>query len=219
MNSGMPWRSQTSRVWRIFSIDTGWPPPELLVTVSMHSGMFSAPRSSMKRSSARDIHVALERVLRFGLAAFGNDQVNRVGALRLDIGARGVEMGVVRHRVMRLGDHREQDALGGPALVGRDQVLERHQVLDRRLETVESRAAGVGLVTLHQRGPLAGAHAGGARVGQEVDQHVVRMQREQVVIGVAQALLPFFAGGHADRFDRLDAEGFDDGFHGAILQG
>src|SRR5207245_2501448 len=36
--SGTPWRRQTSRVPRTFSSETGWPPPELLVRVSMTRG-------------------------------------------------------------------------------------------------------------------------------------------------------------------------------------
>ena len=39
-NNGIPYRLSSSRVWRIFSIDTGWPPPLLLVMVIMTSGMF-----------------------------------------------------------------------------------------------------------------------------------------------------------------------------------
>src|SRR5205814_1746817 len=36
---------------RIFSIETGWPPPELFVTVSITSGMFFAPSRSMVSAS------------------------------------------------------------------------------------------------------------------------------------------------------------------------
>ena len=38
MKSGMPCRSQTSRTALRFASETGWPPPELLVTVTNTTG-------------------------------------------------------------------------------------------------------------------------------------------------------------------------------------
>ena len=50
-NSGLPCASHTSRIaWR-FSSETGWPPPELLVIVTMTTGTAS-PRSRSSASSA-----------------------------------------------------------------------------------------------------------------------------------------------------------------------
>ena len=48
----MPWRAATALTASIFAIETGWPPPELFVTVSMISGIFSAPSVRISRSSA-----------------------------------------------------------------------------------------------------------------------------------------------------------------------
>ena len=50
--SGKSYSSHTSRTARTFSIDTGWPPPELLVTVNITIGMRSAPTSSIVALSA-----------------------------------------------------------------------------------------------------------------------------------------------------------------------
>ena len=155
-----------------------------------------------------DIHVAFEGVFRFRAPPFFNDQVDRVRALGLHVGPGGVEMRVVGYRVRGLGDDREQDAFRGPALVCGDQVFERHQVFHRLFETVERRAAGVGFVALHDRAPLPGAHAGGAGIGQQVDQHVIRVQCEQVVVSSLDALFPLLAGGHADGFYGFDSKGF-----------
>ena len=47
----MPCRSQTARTARRFSSETGWPPPELLVTVTNTTGT-SAPRAVSSASSA-----------------------------------------------------------------------------------------------------------------------------------------------------------------------
>ena len=54
------------------------------------------------------------------LPAFGNDQVDRLRAGELDVGARRVEVGVVGDDVARLAERREQDALGRAALVRRE---------------------------------------------------------------------------------------------------
>ena len=70
----------------------------------------------------------------------------------------------------------EQDALGGAALVRRDDVAEAGQVLDHVAEAVEGAAPGVRLVALHDRAPLRRRHRAGAGVGQQVDEHVLRAQ-------------------------------------------
>ncbi len=48
----MPWRESTDFTARTLAIDTGWPPPVLLVTVIMAKGIRSVPCSAMQRSSA-----------------------------------------------------------------------------------------------------------------------------------------------------------------------
>jgi len=161
-----------------------------------------------------EVHVALERVVAARIEPFGDDQVVAFGAGRFDVAARRVEMGVGRDHPAGPAEDREQDRLGRPALVGWDHMFERHQLLHRRLEAEEGRAAGVAFVARHERRLLAGAHGRGPAVGQQVDQHVVGVQGEQVVVGLGDQLQPFLARRHADRFDRLDAEGFNDGFHG-----
>ena len=79
----------------------------------------------------------------------------------------------------------EEDPLGGAALVGRDDVLEREQLADGVAEDEVRRRAGVGLVAVLDRRPLVAAHRAGARVGQQVDQHVARVQLEEVEAGLA----------------------------------
>ena len=44
----------------MFSMDTGWPPPVLLVMVNMQRGIVSAPTSAIRDLQPRHIHVALE---------------------------------------------------------------------------------------------------------------------------------------------------------------
>ena len=51
-NRGRSWWSQTARTPRRFSSETGWPPPALLVTVTITKGMRSRPSDEISRSSA-----------------------------------------------------------------------------------------------------------------------------------------------------------------------
>ncbi len=108
----------------------------------------------------------------------------------------------------------EQDAFGGTALMRRDDVAVAEDVLDRVAEVVEAAAAGVALVAFHDGGPLMSRHGAGAGVGEQVDEHIVGRQEEQVVVGGTQQLFTLRAGGPADRLDALDAERLDDGFGG-----
>ena len=105
-------------VWRMLSIETGWPPPELFVTVIMHSGMFSAPTLPMKSLQGRGVHVPLEIGDAVGIGALGGGQIDRRGAGELDVRPRGVEMGIVRHVLARSADDGEEDSFGGAVLDG-----------------------------------------------------------------------------------------------------
>jgi hypothetical protein len=58
---------------------------------------------------------------------------------------------------------------------------------------------------------LAVAHGVGARIGQKIDEHILSSDAEQVVVRVCQDTLALFTGGLFDRFDDLDAEGFNKG--------
>ena len=179
-NSGTPWRSHTARTPRRFSSDTGWPPPELFVMVMNTSGT-SAPACLEQRVEAVEVHVPLERVVRARVESLRDHEVDGLGAGGLDVGPRRVEVGVVRHDLAGAGDHGEQDLLGGAALVGGDDVLEREQLLHGLEEPEPRRRAGVALVAPLHAGPLVARHGAGARVGEQVDEHVLGPQREQVV--------------------------------------
>ena len=207
----MPCWRQTALTGLTFSMETGWPPPELLVTVSMTSGMRSRPTFCDQALERGDIHVAFEGMLQAGLAAFGNDQIDGLGADEFDVGARGVEVRVVGNDVALLAHHAEQDALGGAALVGGDHVLVAEDVLHGVAEAIEAAAAGVALVAFHDGGPLVRGHGAGAGVGEQVDEDIVGGQQKQVVVRGAEQLLALGAGGPANGLDALDAEGLDDG--------
>ena len=106
----------------------------------------------------------------------------------------------------------EQDAFGGAALVGGNDVLVAEDVLHGVAEAVEALAAGVALVALHDGGPLVGGHGAGTGVGEQIDEHVVGRQEKEVVVRGPEQLLALGAGGPANGFDALDAERLDDGW-------
>ena len=170
----------------------------------------------------RHVHVALERVDRRRVATLGDDQVDGLRAGGLDVRPGRVEVGVVRDHLARTADDREQDLLGGPALVGRDDVAERPQLGDGVEEREPRRRPGVRLVAVLDGGPLVTAHRAGAGIRQQVDQDVVGVEREQVQAGDLDRLGALVAGGHPDGFDRVDPERLDDrpeGLHDGSLAG
>ena len=132
----MPNRSHTARTARRFASETGWPPPLLLVIVTKTAGTFSGAALGQEGLERRDVHVSLERMEHRWNATLGDDQVDGLGAGVLDVGAGRIEMGVVGDGLSGATDRREQDLLGGPALVRRDDVFEREERLDRLEERI-----------------------------------------------------------------------------------
>ena len=108
--------------WR-FSMDTGWPPPPLLVMVMRTrptrcpSGPSGWPRERV------EVDVALERLAAVEVARPRRHGRSRASHARsFDVGARGVEMRVGQDEVAALEQRREQHAFGGAPLVGRKDV-------------------------------------------------------------------------------------------------
>ena len=145
-----------------------------------------------------------------GSRPFGDDQVERLGAGRLDVGAGRVEMRVVGDDLPRPADHREQDLLGRAALVGRDDVAEREELLDGLEEGEPRGRPGVRLVAVLDGRPLVAAHRAGPRIRQEVDQDVVGVEREEVATGCLEGRFAFGPSRDPDRLDGVDAERLDD---------
>ena len=207
--SGTPWRSHTARTARRFSSDTGWPPPELFVIVTKTTGT-SAARSASRRLERLDVHVALERVQRAWVAALRDRQVERLGPGVLDVGPCRVEVGVVGDDLARPTEHGEQDSLGSAALVRGDDVLEREQLLHRGEEPVPRGRAGVALVAVLDGCPLVARHRARARVGEEVDEHLVRGQLEEVEVDRRDGRPPLLLCRQPQRLHRVDPERLDD---------
>ena len=185
------------------------------MTVSMTSGICSAPFGVDQPLQRRDIHVALEIEARLRVGGFGDGQVHGARAGEFDIGAGGIEVRVAGDDVAGLAQHGEEDALRRAALVRGDHVAEAGEFIDHVLQAEETLAAGVGFVTAHHRRPLLRGHGAGAGIGQQVDQDVTRWNQEKVIAGFPQVLLAFVARGVPQRLYALDAERLDDGLHRA----
>ena len=153
----------------------------------------------------------LNGCLELGSRPSGITRSTRSRAGVLDVGAGGVEVGVVGHDLAVAADRREQDPLRRPTLMGRDHVLEREQVPDAFEEPEPRRRPGVdSRRRASDRRPLVARHRPGARVREEIDQYVLGAESEQVVACMPDRLATIFRRGHHERFDRVDAKRFDD---------
>ena len=73
-----------------------WLPATGIVGDRQHDqGDAFAAHVSDQRVECLHVHVALERMLQAGLAAFGDDEIDGLGAHELDVRARGIEVRVV----------------------------------------------------------------------------------------------------------------------------
>ena len=88
--------------------------------------------------------------LRAALEYLGDRQVGGLGPNLLEVGPRGVEMGVVQDDLAGSHDRAGQDAFGSAALVDGQHMGMAGQAPDHRLESLERGGSSVALVTLHQ---------------------------------------------------------------------
>src|SRR5690606_19621030 len=95
------------------------------------------------------VDIALEGLDDVRVVRVGVGNVQRRRAAIFDVGAGGVEVGVVGDDVTRLEQRAEKDTFGGPALMGGDDVLEPGDGAHRFLKAVEAARPGVGLVAAH----------------------------------------------------------------------
>ncbi len=163
------------------------------------------------------IHVALEGVDGLWLASFWDGDIETDCAYVLDIGAGGVEVGVVGHDIARFQDRCKENAFGSPTLVGGQNVLEAGDLLHGILETIEGSGSGIGFITHHHARPLPRGHGSGAGIGEQIDQHIPGLEQEKVVTGVLDGFDALFSGRLANLLHCFDAEGFDNGLELHVL--
>ena len=164
-----------------------------------------------------EVEIALERVAVSRVGRLRYRQVDRPRAAVLDVGPGRVEMRVARHGLPSAAQQLEEDALAGAPLVGRQRVLEPGDVTDGIAEPVEAGGAGVAFVGSHDPGPLLCTHRTRAAVGEQIDEHLIRIDLEQVEPGATQDLLALRWAGETDGLDDLDPERLDDGLHRASI--
>ncbi len=105
-----------------------------------------------------NVHVALERMLGLAVASLRDQEVAGLGALELDIGSGGVEVGVGGHHIAFSDHRRKEKPFGSPALMGGQDLVEAGDRGDRLAEPLVGAAAGVRLVTSHHPRPLTRGH-------------------------------------------------------------
>ena len=137
-------------------------------------------------------------------------QVDRLRPGELDVGAGRIEVRVVGDDLARTAHDAEEDLLRSAPLVGGDDVLEREERLHALQEPIPGRRPRVTLVPALDARPLRRRHRARARIGQEVDQHVVSVEVEEVVAGSLELGLALRHGGEPHGFHALDAERLDD---------
>lgn len=166
------------------------------------------------------VHVALERMDEAGLLALGDHEVESFGTDRFDIGAGGVEVSVVGHHVAALEHGGEEDALGGPSLVSGNDVGVSEDALHGVTEADVASASSVAFIAFLNGSPLVDGHGSGAGVGEQIDQHIIGSEKEQIVIRGAKEALAVGALRPVNWLDTLDEKWFDDGAdgHGILLR-
>jgi hypothetical protein len=152
-------------------------------------------------------------MLRFGMSPLLDDQIERLCAGVLDVGAGRIEVVVVGHDLAHASDQLKQDTLRRPPLVRRDDVSQAGQLPRHVLELVEAASPRVTLVRDHHRAPLRRRHRGGSAVGQQIDQDVLGMKEKGIMVRAAQDPGALIGGGEADRLHHLDLKRLDDRLH------
>ncbi len=142
-----------------------------------------------------NIHISFEGELRGRIPALSDQEIASLSALILDVGPRRVEVRVVRNNVPRFNHSREEDLLRRSTLMGRDDFFERREVCNDVPEPIERPAPCVRFISNHHPRPLLSRHGPGTGIGEEVDDHLVAVQPEEVVPRALQSLLTLRAVG------------------------
>ena len=197
----------------MFSRLTGWPPPLLLVTVIMQTGILSGPTLAIRLSSLAGSRFPLNGWRDRGLQSFVDHEVDGFGAGMLDVGASRIEVVVARDHLAGPADQLEEDALAGTPLMGRQDMRHSRQFVEDRLEPIPAPRPGVRLVSPKHARPLLITHRRSAAVGQKVDQDVLGSNLKRVEVGLSEDRFALVRRREPDRLDHLDLEWFDDRFH------
>ncbi len=181
-----------------------------LVSTEMY-GILSAPYVVDDRLQLVEIDVAFEGMVRVGIVGVIDDDVDEVATRVLLVELRRGEVHVPGDDISVRDQDLAQDVLGAATLVGGDQLFVAVHLVHGVDEVVEAPGARIRLIAEHQTGPLVIGHRRRARVGEQIDVHVVGLQQERVVSGLPDRLVAFLASGHPDGFDHLDLPGLGPG--------
>ena len=154
------------------------------------------------------VDVAFEGVFALRIVGLVDDHIDERSPGQFLVQPGGGEVHVPGDDIARLDEQPADDVLGGPALMGWDDVAVAVDVAHGVLEVVKATAAGVGFITEHEGGPLAVAHGAGAGVREQVDVDVLGSQQEGVVAGLLERCSPLREAEQAQPLHDLDLERF-----------
>ena len=146
----------------------------------------------------------LERELACRIVGLVDDHVDEDPACELLMEPRRGEVHVPRDNVSGFDQDLAEKMLSASPLVRRNQLLVPVHIVDGVNQLVEAVGAGVRLISEHQSRPLAIGHRRRARVGEQVDVDIGRLEQERVESGLVDRPLAILARGHRDGFDHLD---------------
>ena len=157
-----------------------------------HKGNMVSTHLFDEGAQTGNIEVALEGVFQVRVEALGDDELLHAATLAGDVGLRGGEVEVHGYHIAFLHEGLGQDVLAGAALVGGQEILGTEHMLNHAGEAVEGLGTGVGVVSLHGGGNLVVAHGVHTGVGEHIHEHILILQQERVVAGLAQLLHTLF---------------------------
>src|SRR5262249_23701363 len=128
-------------------------------------------------------------------------------------GTSGVKMVVVRDDLSRPAQQLEKNAFAGSALMSRENMRHARQISQHLFEAIPTPGAGIGFVSPKHAGPLFTRHGRSAAVREQIDNHFLGWDLEDIEVSLPQDDLSLGGGGQFDRLHHLDLEWFDNGIH------
>ena len=119
----------------------------------------------------RGIHISLEGRWNRWLFSFGAQTIDAFGAGKFDVGPGGIEERIADEIFPVSSKNGEDDLFGRTPLVRRNDVRHTGDAAYRFFEFEETAAARIGLIALHDAGPLMAAHGTRTAIGQQVDEY------------------------------------------------
>ena len=152
------------------------------------------------------IHIPFERIFVRNIKSLTHTAVHSRSLPVFDMTLGGIEMTVARDDIPLFHQHREQDVLRGPPLMRGQEIFKPGDLPDGLLQMFIGGSPRIALIPLHQGSPLMMAHRSRARIGQQIDHHLVAPEIEHVVMGTTDPFFPLLTRAQPDGLRHLGLE-------------